>query len=121
MLRIHRFRNDFFRRRQFHSQRKRRPFPDAIRFRVQMTAMHLRKRIGDRESQTKATMPSRRRAIRLAKTIEDMRQKLRGNADTRVDNGKLRVCTVELSCDAHLATSIRELDGVRNEVPTNLP
>src|SRR5689334_6982634 len=85
-----------------------------------MTAMHLRERVGNREPQTETTMPSRRRAICLAKTIEDVRQKLRYDADTRVNNRKLRVCAVELSGDAHLPAGFGELDRVRNEVPGNL-
>ena len=74
----------------------------------------------NRESQPEPTVTSRRRAIGLAKTIEDMRQKLRFDTNTRVNHRKLRMFTIELSRDVHLPTRIGELNRIRNEVPGNL-
>src|SRR5215216_969587 len=105
-LRIYCFRSHIADRRQCHSQRERCPFSDTVRHCFKTNAMHLRERIRDREPQTQTAVPSRRRAVRLAKTIEHMRQKLGHDTDASVDDREQRLFAVELCDYVHLAVGI---------------
>ena len=52
-------------------------------------SMKFDKMLGDREAQSQATMASRRRAIGLPKAIENVRKKLRGDADPCIRDAHL--------------------------------
>ena len=65
-------------------------------------------------------MPPRRGRLRLPEALEDVGQELRRDADPGVGDRQLDVRVDPLETDLHLAASIRELDGVREEIPQHL-
>src|ERR1044072_165694 len=74
----------------------------------------------DREAQTKSTKTPRCGTIRLAKTIEHARQKLRIDALARIAHGDRRVRVVLFDADLNFAAVRRELHSVGQEIPDDL-
>ncbi len=75
------------------------PFPCAFRLRLEPPAVHLCQRIGDREAESQAAMATRRRAVCLPETIEDVRQEIRVDADSCVRSRRDALAAVDLSVE----------------------
>jgi len=78
----------------------------------------------DGQAQSGAAVASRDRRVGLHERIEDLLQRIGGNADTRVDHidGQLRLALAARQArdDAHAAL-LGELDGIANQVGQQLP
>src|SRR5215510_3661074 len=69
------------------------------------------------ETETKPTIDSRRRSIRLAKTIEDVWQKVRPDADAGIAYPDLHVRIDPLQRDLDQPAFVRKLHAIRQQVP----
>src|SRR5215213_2189546 len=74
----------------------------------------------DRESEPEPAMSARSRAIRLAKALEDMRQKLRRDARPRVAHLDLHVSFILADTNTDRSSDRRELRSIRQQVPHDL-
>src|SRR5215813_6781980 len=99
---------------------KGRAFSLALALRRHAAAVHLDQLSRQRESQSEtAGAPAARRASLLI-AVEHVRQKFRFDALSGVTNGDLDVGVFALQTDLDAAAFVRELDGVREQVPNHL-
>src|SRR5581483_3327003 len=84
-------------------------------------AVHRDQRADDRQAEPEAAVRSRRRAVALAKALEDVQEEVRWNALSRVVDADACDPVVLLETDVDAATGRRVLDGVRQEIREHLP
>ena len=72
------------------------------------------------QPQTEAAMAAGRRAIRLTKALEDVRQKLRRDSRAGVRHVEFAQAVGRLHAHGYLSTSIGELDGIGQEIADDL-
>src|ERR1043165_2721057 len=112
------------RRRAIRQQRKRRrkccAFANAVAVCGNSPAVKLNQMAHDRQAQTKTTKTPGRRTVRLTKTIEYAREKLRSDSLARITDRYRRVRIVLRDADVNLAVVWRELHRVGQEVPDDL-
>jgi hypothetical protein len=74
----------------------------------------------NRETQTETAMAASHPGVYLTKALEDMRKKLGRNADSGILNGDFDLRLHSAQPHTYPALVIRELDGIRQEVPQDL-
>src|SRR5687768_18372173 len=89
------------------------PHADPLAFRGNRATVKFDEMTNDRQSQTETTKIPRRRTVRLTKTIEHARQKLRIDALTAVVHGHFRIRSITRHAHVDLAAVRRELYGIR--------
>jgi len=72
--------------------------------------------LGDREAQSRSARAACPRLVRSIETLEDPRQVLGGNADTRVNHREMCIGVVRPEGNAHTAARLVVLDGIRHQV-----
>src|SRR5579883_3326748 len=83
-------------------------------------AVRLNQMPDDRESQAKTSMHSRAGRIRLPELVKDVREKLRLNPDTAVDDTHFGMPVAFKKFDVDFSVLWRELDGVGEKIPEHL-
>src|SRR5215510_15067750 len=99
---------------------KGRAFSLALALRRHAAAVHLDQLSRQRESQSETADASAARRPGLLIAIEHVRQKFRFDALSRVTDGDLDVVVYAFQNDLDAAALVRELDGVREQVPHHL-
>ena len=82
--------------------------------------MKLYQLLGDGQAEPEAAVQPRRGGITLSEALENVRQDLRGNADSRIGDRDLDVLRRSARRETDAPSRARELRGVRQDVPQHL-
>ena len=93
---------------------------DSATGRVNRSAVHLDELPGNGQTQTESTALAGDAGIRLAETLEYVRQEFRGNTNAGVADRDFQMRVHALEADLHFAAAVCELDGIRQEIPQHL-
>ena len=93
---------------------------DTAARRFDGAAVHLRQLPGNRQAQAQSAALARDAGIRLTEPLEHVRQELGRDADAGIADRDFDVRVDALEPDLHFAAAVRELHGVRQQIPHHL-